>query len=180
MLANNTPTPSQIASTVDFLTVLELASDPKKVKAALADIKDAQKALADQAESNAAKLAAIEAATKKLIDQESKSLVQQNKAEQVIANSTRSIADVEQAKEELEALRQEIGAKQGALDLREQEFSAYVKRKEADFKREEGLIAEAKADTEKAAAKASSAAEAADDLRVTYEGKLAKLQALAG
>lgn len=180
MLANNTPTPSQIASTVDFLTVLELASDPKKVKAALADIKDAQKALADQGESNAAKLAAIEAATKKLIDQESKSLVQQNKAEQVIANSTRSIADVEQAKEELEALRQEIGAKQGALDLREQEFSAYVKRKEADFKREEGLIAEAKADTEKAAAKASSAAEAADDLRVTYEGKLAKLQALAG
>jgi|GEM_PF-5978804 len=180
MIGNTAPTPAQIASTVDFLTVLELAADPKKVKAALADIKAAQDALAKQGADNAAQLEAIEAATKKMSDQENKSYVAAQKAEDSIAKSTKAIADVQDAKDELEALRQEIGAKQGALDLREQEFSAYVKRKEADFKREESLIAEARADVDKAAAKAAAEAQAADDLRVTYDGKLAKLQALAG
>lgn len=180
MLGNTTPTPSQIAGTVDFLTVLEMAADPKKVKATLATIKDAQDALAAQGKANADQLDAIEAATKKLEAQENKALNAQAKAESSIINSTKAIADVQQAKDELEALRQEIGNKQGALDLRQQEFDAYVKRKEADFKREEGLIAEARAAVDKAAAKAASDAQAADDLRVLYEGKLAKLQALAG
>jgi chromosome segregation ATPase len=180
MLGNTTPTPSQIASTVDFLTVLEMASDPKKVKAALAGIKAAQDALAAQGKANADQLDAIEAATKELESQENKALAAQAKAKQVIVNSMASMADVETAKGELEVLRQEIGNKQGALDLRQQEFEAYVSRKEADFKREEGLIAEARAAVDKAAAKAASDAKAADDLRVIYEGKLAKLQALAG
>jgi chromosome segregation ATPase len=180
MLGNTAPTPSQIAATVDFLTVLELAADPKKVKAAIAEIKAQQDVLAKQVEDSAAQVAAIEAATAKLAAQENKALNAQAKAEGSIINSTKAIADVQEAKDELEAMRQEMGNIRGALDLREQEFNAFVKRKEADHKREEGLIAEAKSDVAKAAAKAASDAKAADDLRVLYEGKLAKLQALAG
>ena len=180
MLGNATPTASQIASTVDFLTVLEMASDPKKVKAALAEIKSAQDALIKQGEDTAAQLAAIDAAAKKLAGQEGKSFAAAQKADDSIAKSTKAIADTEQAKAELDVLRQEIAAKQGVLDLREQEFSAYCKRKEADFKREEGLIAESKAAADRAAEKLAGDAQAANDLRVTYEGKLAQLQALAG
>jgi chromosome segregation ATPase len=179
MLGNTTPTPSQIASTVDFLTVLEMASDPKKVKAALSSIKDAQAALDSQAQALEKAKAEIEAATAKLATQENKALNAQSKAEGSIINSTKAIADVVQAKEELEAMRQEMGNKHGTLDLRQQDFDAYVKRKEADFKREEGLIAEARAALDKAAAKAASDAQEAEALRANYEVKLAKLQALA-
>jgi hypothetical protein len=176
----NLPTPAQASSAMDFLSAIELASDPKKAKAALASIKGAQDALSDQAQALEKAKAEIEAATKKLEAQENKSLSATLKNEESVAKSTKAIADVQEANDELEALRLEIGNKQGALDLRQQEFDAYVKRKEADFKREEKLTAAANVEVEKAAAKAAADAQAAADLRVIYESKLAQLQALAG
>ena len=179
MINNSIPSASQIAGTVDFLTVLEMASDPKKVKAALAEIKDAQDKLADQGVAVAKQIGEIEKATKKLANQENAAMAAHAKAEISISNSTKAIADAMQASEDLEALRRDIGNKQGELDLGKKEFEAYISRKESDFARREGLMAEAESGVARAAAKAQSDAKAADDLRLIYEGKLAKLQALA-
>ena len=179
MINNSIPNASQIASTVDFLTVLEMAADPKKVKAALAEIKAAQDKLADQGSAVAKQIGEIEKATKKLAEQENAAMAAGAKADASIANSTKAIADAMHEAEGLEVLRQEIGSKQGELDLSKKEFEAYISRKESDFTRREVLMVEAESDVARAAAKAQADIKAADDLRLIYEGKLAKLQALA-
>jgi chromosome segregation ATPase len=175
MITTN-PSVAEIDATINFLSVLEMAKDSAKLKAALNELKAEQDDLADaqKKHDNAARKA--NDAAKKAEDAAAKALAAQAKADDDIAKVAKGLADLEN---ERVAMREErnqfdrwMAAERDALSKRQAE----VESKAVLNTRAEEEMAKRASAVGAAEAKLANAIAAADAKREEYEAKLASLK----
>jgi chromosome segregation ATPase len=175
-MISTTPTVAEINAAIDFLTILEMAKDAKKLKDSLAQIQQAQSALADEAASaNKAKAeaeAAVSKAQKKSDEIETK-LAKLDEANRLHIRNTEDLANERAAmRDERSRFDEWMAKEREELDRVKSVVSSQASQNNL---RSSSLDARA-AELDKRADNLARLEEAAQAMKAEYEQKVANLK----